>query len=265
MYVSQTVLEGFSLAEDVEADKVHIDELLDMERAWYADTPRYPDNDAILNAAAAGELVFIGTDENVRPVKRFRNPDLHYTYPPYLAPHAAATLGALGMLWRIEATKLGIHPDVRLAVTSLTRSREYQKVIVTAGKLGVLDSTHQTGGTFDFDLQGYSVINFSGTRDAVVSTRKPAKQETIAEAFETDYRIRRDDPIRLGPEWFMPEVPRALLTAAQIMFDHGCISMVPEMVGTKNSALHVAAIPPHVGELDDRLIELVMDSDLALR
>jgi hypothetical protein len=247
MKVSGLVMEGFSRREDVEKDMPMLDGRLALERSWYESAYRYPTNWDILRDAEAGKLTKVVGDENIKPPMRFLNHDLHHVYPPYLLPYAAETLQILGRLWREEANTLGVHPDIRLSVTSLTRSEAYQKELVAKGKLAVLDSTHLTGATFDLDLGGYRIVNFFEGRDAVVSLREPARQETIAAAFKTDYgAASADAPIRLGPEMFDHAVPQALMAAATILYEGGLINMVPEMVDTPNCALHISVAPPRV-------------------
>ncbi len=243
--ISLTVMRGNVDPQAVQEDLCGIDDLLALERSWYQGAPRYSTNRDVLRAAAAGELERIGTDENLKPALRFRNERLEHIYPPYLKPYAAATLKNLGILWRVLGDEAGIHPGIRLSVTSLTRSAAYQGRLVAEGKLAVLDSTHTAGATFDLDLSGYYLHDFYMGRDAVVSKREPTTHENIATAFRKDYGVEAASvPIRLGPEWFDQNVPDTLLAAAELMYGWGLINMVPEMVGSDNSALHIAAAPP---------------------
>lgn len=243
LVVSKTVLNGFSDRQIVIEGMQDIDEELALERAWHRDSVRYPTNDMIRICAGTGELARVRGDRNIGLIMRFRNPELHDTYPPYLQPRAAATLRLLGIVWRQEADMAGIPSTVRLAATSFTRSQEYQNQLVSAGKFAVSNSTHMTGYTFDLDLSGYFMDSAETGQEMSITMRPPAVNNTIANAFRSDYGRNDPAPIRLGPEHFDQAVPDTLLTAAGILFRQGLINMVPEMFGTPNSALHISTPP----------------------
>lgn len=149
------ILQGFSQPADVAAAIGTMDQDLEVERGWYADTPGFGTLRDIVAAYRAGELQYIRPDPNMRPNTRFMNPQLNYRHVPLLTPNAATVLHVFGAEWRKAAQTLGVNTDIRLAVTSMTRTAIYQQELVDAGKYASdTHSTHVVGNAFDIDLGG---------------------------------------------------------------------------------------------------------------
>ena len=235
-------MQGFSDARAVQKELGGVDVLLERERSWFEHAPRFSDAAAITEAVVDGRLVPFTGDTNMSVVRRFRNPALNEQYPPYLTPNAEASLRGLGRIWRLVANEIGVPQEVRLAVTSLVRSQAYQNHLVAEGKLAVPDSTHVTGNAYDIDLGGY-YIDLEDGREATVSLREIDPQQEIAAAFGHDLAVKRDDPVRLGPEQYTPEPTQALLYVASILHQHQFINRVVELSHTPNRVLHIAAAP----------------------
>lgn len=243
MKFSPTIIEGFSDRATIEKDLANIDENLARERQWYSQAFRFQDHQAALGGLASNKLVSVQGDDNFRLIRRLRNTDLDHIYPPLLTPSAAESLKDIGDLWRKSVTELGVPAEVKLSVTSLLRSQEYQDKIVASGKLAVSDSTHVTGNAFDIDLGGY-YVDLGYGREATVSLRHPVDQQNIASAFSLDLGVGGEEPhLRQGPEHFLPAVPEALKTVLFAMHDHGLINSFVEMDGTPNATVHVAPSP----------------------
>ncbi len=215
----------------------------ELEREWFSDVPGFETNADILTAYEAGKLVKIGESANYRPIGRFLNPELHGTYPPFLPFAAHALLEVVSERWRQQANKLGVPEDVRLAITSMTRSIAYQRNLVAGGKLAVEDSSHTKVifGAVDADLGGY----YQGFGDDVtaVSLREPNLQAPISRLFTTELGATPAHPRLLGPAGFDPRVPEALLLATAEIYDIGAMNRLEEFAGTDNSCLHMVPHP----------------------
>ena len=69
--------------------------------------------------------------------------------------NTALLLKEVGRKWRGKMTAENLSKDILLAVTSLVRSVEYQENLIKRGKLGMPDSPHTKGQSFDIDGCGY--------------------------------------------------------------------------------------------------------------
>lgn len=126
-----------------------------IERSWYESRPSFQNDDSIERAVKSGKLQKIIAGSNYLPILRFRNPKLHEQYPPYLTRETAALLNEICAEWRKRCTKAGLSGDIRLAITSLTRTAEYQERLIKTGKIAQPDSPHTRGEAFDIDGSGY--------------------------------------------------------------------------------------------------------------
>lgn len=238
------ILHGFSQPTDVAAAIGTMDQDLAVERGWYADTLGFGTLRDIAAAYRAGELQYIRPDPNMRPNTRFMNPQLHDRYVPLLTPNAATVLHVFGAEWRKAAQTLGVNTDIRLAVTSMTRTAIYQQELVDAGKYASdRQSTHVVGNAFDIDLGGYYQGPEIGLR--AVSMRSVERQEEIANAFIGGLGVRQYAILRLGAEHYDPRVEQATYLAQKVLEDQGLIKGLIEMPDTPNRCLHVAVAPEH--------------------
>lgn len=242
---SLTVIKGFSKEVDVKRELPKLESALERERKWYAEAPRFHTLSDILGAVASETLVRVGIDANIKPTRRFRNPELENIFTPFMTPRAYEIYELIGKKWREELNKLPKNQassNIRLSSTSFVRSQDYQDALVEQGKLAVPDSTHVTGNAFDIDLGGYYLDLIAGG-EAAISLRNPSKQLTIADDLAKLSGVREFDPIRLGPNYFRPEITEALLSVALEMHKEGQINAVPELMDTPNRVLHIAVSP----------------------
>ncbi|MEX0690045.1 MAG: DUF5715 family protein, partial [Candidatus Paceibacterota bacterium] len=105
--------------------------------------------------------------------------------------------------------------DIKLSITSLTRSSEYQKEIVNMGKLAVKNSSHTKGKSFDIDGCGY----YQG-------------EEAINPRFTEKYK-----------EKYNPRVHKILEEILIEMKENDIINFIPEYYGTTNQCFHVTIAP----------------------
>ncbi len=240
------ILEGFSDPDDVAANFGNIDQDLAIERGWYADTTAFESLSDVAIACQFGRLQYVRADTNIRPITRLLNPHLHGRFLPLLTPNAATVLHVFGAEWRKHAEDLGVSADTRLAVTSLTRTAEYQQQLVAAGKFASSrQSSHTVGNAFDIDLGGY-YVGQNEVGITAVSERSLDKQLRIAEAFVGGLGVRHQAILRLGAEHYDPRVEQATYLAQTALEQQGLIKGLIEMQDTPNRCLHVAVAPDHL-------------------
>ncbi|NOY35435.1 MAG: hypothetical protein GXP44_00715 [bacterium] len=205
------------LSKGVAAEKEELEEvrkLSEMERAWWRDFPPYETNEEILDDFEKGILAKIGDDGNLKLIMRFSNPELE-KWQPYLNKEAARLLREVGERWREKMKAAGLPDDIRLAVTSLVRTKEYQKEIISAGKLAMPDSPHTKGQSFDIDGCGYYI------EDSVVNPRQCE-----------NYR-----------EIYKPLVHQILKEVLEEMKNEGRLSYIQEYKNTGNQCFHTTRNP----------------------
>jgi hypothetical protein len=240
------IIKGFSDPTEADLEKALVD--TERERDWYSDVPGFETNADILRAHEAGKLALVRETELYRPATRFLNPDLHHIYPPFLSFSAHDLLEKIAQQWRHHADILGVPDDIRLSITSMTRSIAYQRELVAAGKLAVDDSTHtkQEGGASDADLGGY--YQGFGADLKAISLRTPAQQAPIRQIFAEELKAYGMQPTLVGPEYFDPRVPKALGLATQQLHEQGVMNAVEEFPDDPNNCLHMA-VNPHLSSL----------------
>jgi hypothetical protein len=230
---------GRASSEELEG----LDQQLVRERAWYADARRYRTNRGIHRAVRRGALVEVRDSDDLQLIDRFkREPQ---TYVPYLTPNALRMAHDFGNLWRMTLWQSGIQDGLdRLAVTSMVRSKKYQRHIVSSGSLAVPDSTHCTGNAVDFDMAGYYRMNQDGR---IVAHGHPARQ---ARHRRVSLLINR--PVaELG--YYDPRVTDAALRVATLMHDAGVINRIHEFPSTPNACLHLAAAPDYPDNIHEAI------------
>ncbi len=131
-----------------------VEKLSEIEREWWKNYPAYLTTKDILKGVEDGTLEKVEPDENINLIMRFKNPDLK-DWQPYLHKDTALLLKEVGRKWRGKMTAENLSKDILLAVTSLVRSVEYQENLIKRGKLGMPDSPHTKGQSFDIDGCGY--------------------------------------------------------------------------------------------------------------
>ncbi|MEX2411122.1 MAG: DUF5715 family protein [Candidatus Paceibacterota bacterium] len=201
----------FKVSED-ELKKVK--KLYEIEHKWWGKTKPFKINNDIEQAFQNGELVKIIEDKNFRPIMRLLNPDLD-KWLPYLPHQTADLLKKIGNEWRKRVDEENISRNIKLSLTSLTRSVEYQKKIVEMGKLAVENSSHTKGKSFDIDGCGY----YEG--DKAINPR-----------FTENYK-----------EAYNSRVHQILEEILEEMKNEGIINFIPEYYGTTNQCFHVTIAP----------------------
>ncbi len=241
-----TIIQGRSEPTPEDFAKVEADTAI--EKSWFTTHQPYQTNGDILRAGEEGELVHISPTQYAVPVMRFRAPELRHLFPPYLRANAANALWDIGRLWHRIAVESGVSPAARLAVTSLTRSKEYQTKLIEEGKLATEGSSHTYGWAFDLSLSDYYLEAEDGSYTSV-SLRSPEQSEEISRQFMVMGAKSHLQP-KLGPESFDYRVPKALLGAADMSKMQGDINPVLEFIGTDNSCLHLGVHPSYEPHLE---------------
>lgn len=195
-------------------EQKEIEKLYEIEYQWWGEEKSFQTQEDIQSAFEDGQLEKVDSDENIQLIMRFSNPELK-KWKPYLDKKTADILKEVGRRWRKEADKNNIEKDIRLAVTSLTRSVEYQKEIIEKGKLAVENSSHTKGKSFDIDGCGY----YKG--DEAINPR-------FTESYKNTYN---------------PEVHTILKKILEKMKKNGRINFIPEYTGTTNQCFHVTRAP----------------------
>lgn len=219
------------------------------EMEWYVNAGMYRDAFDIATGIFTGGLVELENDQNIRRLPRF---DLGYPgFWPVLSPHAVQAAYDYGNLWRsVLREGYGVdRPDIRLAVTSMTRPQDYQMALVNQGRFASPTSKHMAGVAFDFDDTSYYKQLPDGTW---VSCADPgAIDDRIAAGAEIRARVERDG---MGDKAFTsaydteydPRVMKAALETAQLLHDQGLLNVVVEFPGKPYSVLHMAPNPDYL-------------------
>lgn len=225
-----------------DADFAEIESHYAKERHWYAEAERYQNYSHIQSAVKSGHLLKVRPHRGAYHMpERFVNPNTHHLFSPYLAPHAHKALGELALLFRRAADDAGISDDVRISVTSMVRSQEYQNEIIKNGQLALPDSTHTTGGAFDVQSKGYFLVR-NGVIYAV-NKLDQAKTESITGAFKKAYGETQSAHVRAPIEWFDDTICQAIEVAVDKMALWGLVNKVNEFVGTSNQCFHIGVNP----------------------
>lgn len=209
------VLSKGIVAEKEELEKVR--ELSEMERAWWRDFSPYETNEQILEDFEKGALERIEDDENLKLIMRFSNPELE-KWQPYLGKEAARLLREAGERWRERMKAAGLPDDIRLAITSLIRTKKYQEEIIKAGKLAMPNSPHTKGQSFDIDGCGYYI------KDSVVNPRQ----------CENYLKI------------YKPLVHQILKEVLDEMKEDEFLTFIQENKGTDSQCFHVTRNPSYL-------------------
>lgn len=210
----------------------------EIERGWYKNRPGYNSIEQIKADVETGKLVKVEENSNTRPIMRLRNPDLADTFPPYLTQGAAKVLDEAGEEWRRAMDREGFDKTIRIAITSLIRTLEYQADLVKAGKLADPQSVHTRGGAFDLDASGYYLVDTPiNPRSGLQSSFKKVFKEMGA-ALPAG---------RFGDErLYKPRVHELLKTVLETMKADGKLHFVHEFPGTGNDVFHVCHNPEYL-------------------
>lgn len=227
------------LQSNVEVDKQELERISrehKIERDWYSDIPSFANNAAIAATAKKGVLVKITETSDYLPIMRLRNPKLHDEYPPYLTKASAGLLGQITTEWRKRMLAEGFDQNVRLAITSLTRSQEYQNKIVAAGKMALSDGPHLRGEAFDIDGCGYYV------GDKPVNPRQKKVGGEFHKAFE-QMDAGLPEPELIDYNEYQPRIHEILHEVLKDLMAQDKLHYLHEFPNTNNTVFHVARNP----------------------
>ncbi len=230
------------------ANNQELVDALARETEWYEGAVKYRTPYDIATAIFNDELVEFVNDDNIRRLPRF---DLEYPGCwPVLALHSVVAAHDYGRLWRKVLTEeYGIdRPELRLAMTSMTRSEDYQNELVRQGRFASPKSKHMAGVAFDFDDSGYYVQQPDGSW--VSCTDPGARQDRINAGESMRQRISRDGYLEqtfVGKyaDEYDQRIMEAALDAARILHDQGLLNVVLEFPGKPYSVLHMAPNPDY--------------------
>lgn len=219
------------------------------ETEWYGHAAQYRTVWDIAAAYFCDELVEFENDENIRRLPRF---DLEQPGSlPVLAPHASAAAHDFGTVWRnilVEQYDID-RPEVRLAITSMTRPRDYQMELVRQGRFASPTSKHMSGVAFDFDDTGYYVQQPDGSWKSCADPRGRQQRveagESIRQQIERTGGSERTFSRQYSDE-YDPRIMTAALDAARTMHDSGLLNVVVEFPGEPYSVLHMAPHPDYI-------------------
>lgn len=223
---------------------------LSIEMEWHKNSPRYQNEDDILQDYAKGVLKKVVTTKYYRPTFRLINPDLHPTYPPFLRKRAIKSLKSIGKKWKKEVVK--IDPDYKniyIPVTSLIRSLRYQDELVALGRFASKNSTHCTGFTFDLDASSYYLKEGGEYTSVTDPRRKSASTKKIISNIGKNIRsIAKDSEGKFHTNAstsheYDQRVTDILVKVAQKEGIKGNINVLVEFEGTENRAVHVCTRP----------------------
>lgn len=233
-----------SLAISNEAEILELGARLEREIDWYSSHERFATNADIVIAAKLGELAWVGVNENIVPVFRFRQPGNETRFPAFLLPNAATAYGVIGALWRSRLIEQGINdPGYRLASTSFSRSESVQAALVAdPTKLASPNSTHCVGGPTDFDSSAY--YWWSGDQ-GLMKVSDPRRDQ--AKATEIGALLGDTPPPPVAPVAYDERVTKALVSVLDELHEAGVVNHVLEFAGQPNQCSHVAPHPDFTG------------------
>lgn len=221
-----------------EREKSRVLKEIDVERQWWIDVTGFKTYNEMVSLNGTGKLVKITGNDNYLPILRFRNPELHADYPPYLTVESKKLLDEIGTKWRNEMVRQGFDPKIRLAITSLSRTLSYQKKLVKAGKLADPESVHTKGVAFDIDAGGYYL------GEVPINARAEAQNE-----FKTNFQ-KISAPIENHPfgdyALYDPKVHQILHKVLENMAKEGKLHFVYEFPNTTNDVFHVCLNPNYL-------------------
>ncbi len=195
-------------------EKEEVEKQTEIERSWWTEIKPYESLEEIASDFTLGKLVRVESNSNFKLIMRFANPDLE-DWQPYLTKEANSLLGEVTERWRLKMNQANLATDIRLAITSLTRTMEYQNKLREAGKLAMLDSAHTKGQAFDVDGCGYYEAS-----------------ENINPRQNKNYRVL-----------YNPLIHQLLQETLEEIKLEGKLNYVLEYKGSSNQVFHIARSP----------------------
>lgn len=224
--------------------------ILQRELDWHQSSARFQTNDDVSEAFMEGRLIRVTPTDHFRPIARLLNPDLQETYPPFLTKKALKELKKVTKSWHKLVNKLDKqYKDLRVPVTSLTRSQKYQNGLVKLGKFATPHSTHCTGYTFDLDASSYYLKQEDGTFKSVPDPRRNTGQtkKIIGNISKNIREIAKDNQAKFHTTQssanYNQEITDLLIEAVKKRAKRGQINYVIEFKGTPNRVVHVCVKP----------------------
>lgn len=209
-----------------------------IEREWYKHIKSYESVEDILADFKSKKLARVQSSANYLTILRLRNPKLETTYPPFLTQPTKDLLDEVMLSWRKEATKQGYSASIKIAVTSLIRSKAYQDEIVAAGKLADPDSVHTKGEAFDIDAAGYYL-------DGVPVNARKNKHTDFHRAFKS-LHADVENPEYGDYSLYQPEIHEILHTVLKAKYRENKLHFIHEHAGTTNAVFHICRNPSYI-------------------
>lgn len=236
------VNQGLAQAEQYELERVR--DGMRREQEWLKNERRYMTNADVLAAALLGELVRVEATDDYRPIRTFLEPKNLHKYHPFLKPGAVEVLDTIGERYRQRLERLRLGYEIRLPVTSMTRSMERQAELTgLPGKLVLppRESGHSTG--WDFDLDSSSYYRREDGRWLSVSRRNPEKQQRLFQAKAKLLGAIATPSLVAKPETYDPRPRLELHRVIAELYAAGRLSPVVEYPNTPNEVIHVGVNP----------------------
>lgn len=228
------------LQSNIRVDKKEKKEVLKkiaIERKWHEKTPALKSHKEVIEKHRSGQLKKVAGNDNFLPILRLRNPELIKEYPPFLTEAAAQLLEEICTRWRQEMNKTGADPDIRVAITSMVRTKKYQKKLVRAGKLADPKSVHTKGEAFDIDASGYYL------GETPINARKNIQGSYAAAFKKMSAEIKA--PAFGDYSKYNPKVHKLLKKVLTEMQKEEKLHFIHEFPNTKNDVFHVCRNPEY--------------------
>lgn len=209
----------------------------EIEREWYKEVTPFASYEHINAAVIAGKLTKVEPARDYLPILRFRNPDLHETYPPFLKLKTKRLLDEVTSRWRTLALKKGINERIRLAISALVMSESYRNKLLQSDKLAIDKGPHVLGEAFDIDGCGYYL------GDIPINPRPKTQGEWDAAFAHMGVSIPRPDFDSYSK--YDPKVHETLKRILDIMMTEGKLHYVLEFPETTNASFHICRHPDY--------------------
>lgn len=235
-----------SLARADPGEQAALDAKLQRERVWYEDAPRFRTPRDIGQAIDRGDLVYVEDNANTQLIARFRKAQPIEGYIAFATPAVARLVADYGELYRkvLEQEFNIVDPAIRLALTSITRTQQYQdQLTAIPGRLASSDSRHCAGVAFDLDVSAYYRVGEDGVRRSHSHPGRKAGQIAINQQLQQQLGSLAQPT--LYADNYDPAVTEAAVVAAEQLHAAGAVNLIKEFSGTPNACLHIAGNPDY--------------------
>ena len=197
-------------------ERERVKRLAETELEWWGHIKSYKKPEEILKDAETGKLVEVLPDDSFELIMRLINPKLE-NWQPFLKESTYHLLREVIRRWRNKMDSNGLPKNIKLSVTNLIITKEYQRKIIKLGKLATDKASHTKGQSFDIDGCGYYM---DGT--------------AINPRFTENYR-----------KIYIPEVHKLLKEVLDEMTEEKVLHYILEFEGTNNQSFHITRSPAY--------------------